>query len=237
VPPPTSMSARWPRGARGGRHANVGVTHGVHAGTPRPSAQARRLRLRGAPERASARAGVRAGRGRGDLGRGSEPTRRSMPHVTRRACWIDWAWPPSGPRRRSFRATSRAPELLPAIALAAPARAAGHRGAQPPAHGVREVRSRFGRARGVERRCAQAQSHHGRAHGQASRACCGGTPARPSRTWRCGTERGHLTLRGRAREILPDSNDTDRLPARACRARRPQDLRVDGRAHARDTSS
>ena len=165
----------------------VGRTHGVHAEPTTLRHQARRLRVRGAPQRrapASARSRRSpSGALSGAVGTyaATSPEFEARVLAPPRACArgrLHAGRPPRPPRRaaRRDRARRRRP------------RAPRDRGPPPAAHrGARGCRSRSAPARRAPRRCRTSATRSRASRSPGSRACCAATPRRRSRTSPCGT--------------------------------------------------
>ena len=197
---------RCPRAGRGVRRAGARVRrHGLrrpHPRRPRRAhvvrAQARRLRVRGAPERGAAGARVRPGGDRGDL--------RCGRHVRDARAGVRGARPGpagAGARRRLHAGRAARPPRRGAPGDRAGGRRAGalrDRDPPPPAHRGARGRGAVPRGpEGLQRDAAQAQPDHDRAdHGPRPRAA----RLRPGRAGgrRAVARARHLALRCGARD-------------------------------------
>ena len=198
--------------------------------------QARGLRLRGAPQRAAAGAGVRAGLGRRDLRRGRDvlgDRRRS----SRRACWRARACERE-PVSTQVVPRDRHAELLQAIALAG---AGLERFATEIRHlqrtEVREVEEPFRAGpEGLVGDAAQAQPDHVASGSPGSRACCAATRRPAVENVALWHERDISHSVGRARDPAR-RDDPDRLHAVAARCASCAGMVVARRAACARTST
>ena len=193
---------------REGARARAHAVRRAHPRDPRRADdvrdQARRLRVRGRPQRAPARAGVRPGERSGRSRARSAPTRRPR-RSSRNACWRDSGSSASRSPPRSSPATAT-PSCCRRSRWPAPGSSAS-RPSSATSRGPRsgEVREPFARrAEGLERDAPQAQPDQVRAGQPGSRACCAATPRPALENVALWHERdiSHSSVE---RMILPDS--------------------------------